>query len=193
MSLVIASQLVYFSLFPANNTSLAVFGAFSFLLSLLKIGMAAKTVIFAVMLFSVFAISLFVLSHACARKIAVLVIVFFMFASLSAYTISHYNSATYWQGTAPAQAGHWLDRMADSKSIILFDARDCINRDIKNAKVLCAEKNYSSIAGFWLNREILFADPTVETRGADYAVSQHELALERFKEFTEGISIYKLK
>ena len=59
--------------------------------------------------------------------------------------------------------------------------------------MLCAEKNYSSIAGFWLNREILFADPTVETRGADYAVSQHELALERFKEFTEGISIYKLK
>ena len=193
VSLLAASQLVYFSLFPANNISLTAFGAFSFLLNLLNFNSIAKAVIFAALLLGVFAAALLMLKRTSARRIAAMAVLFFILTSLLAYSVSYYNSANYWQGTAPAQAGHWLGGVAGSTATILFDVRDCSNRDIKNTNALCAEQTHSSITGFWINSEILFADPTIETRSADYIVSQHELALERFKDFPNNIHIYKLK
>lgn len=194
IALIAGSQLIFFSLFPANNISLTIFGIISILINKLNLNIVLQASLFALVCLSLLFAGYFIVkkSNLTTRKIAMLVLLFFLATSLLAYGISYYNATSNWNNTEQAQLGRWFNDIDKGQSKVLFDIRDCEGRDLRLSGIMCAERHYSSTIGFWMNNELIIADPSEGPYDSTYIISKHELEFEKIKELS-AIKVYRVK
>lgn len=194
LTMVAASQLVFFSLFPANNISLTAFGIMSYLLEKLNSGMILSSIFFTFVCLTLLFASYFILTKRLftARKIALFVLLFFLATGTAAYAVNYYNASNYWHNTEQSRLGFWFNDFDKGQSKILFDIRDCSGKEIKDPDLLCSIGNHASMTGFWINNEIIVVDPTINTFNSKYIISKHDLEFEKVKEFSNNIYVYEV-
>lgn len=205
--LIIASQLIFFPLFPVNNMSLSWLGVLKFIFDFFVFKIKTfetvfsygATVVFLILLVGIILIFawFYQKNKLNSKHLLYCLIIFFFLVSLLNFCIIYYNANTFWYNGEQTQLGLWFNKYDPEISTILFDERDgckifkanqtCIyNPFYRNGK----QSGSATIMGFWMNDEIKIG--SVENlKGIDYVVSRHKLDLPLLRKTESGIFLYQ--
>ena len=93
-------------------------------------------------------------------KFSTLAIALFLGTSLAAYGVTYYNAKTNWFNNEQMQMGYFFNEYdKDSYSTLLIDSRDCTGKITRAEQGTLCENDISSIAGFFINDDIIVGDP----------------------------------
>ncbi len=191
------AQLAITPLFPINNISLTYIGVFKYIIEFLLFNKTSFDVVFSWASFIIVgaALALCCLSFIYLKKInftklVAIMIIFFAISSVSIYALNYYNAKNYWFNNVQMQMGYFFNNMDKSKdAVVLIDIRDCNGKISKESQSTLCENNISSIAGFFINNEIIVANPE-ESIGYDYVITRHKLPFSLIKEIN-NLYLYK--
>ncbi len=182
--ILLSSQLLYFSLFPANNISLALIGSANLVLSTiinLKISIIIITLILLSTLILINKIKLN------SKKIIYLLITLFIITSILGYASTTYNSKKSWENNPQIKLSEWISKNIDKNSRILIDEDYCGTFN-KNSEVLCTTGQSTELTALWIMNPISINN--INTTKTDYIITKKELNLKLIKE-TNRIKLYK--
>lgn len=197
ISMLFVAQLAITPLFPVNNLSLTHIGVFKYIVEFLLFNKTDFSVVFSWTSFIIvgIALALWCLSFIYLKKISftklvTIMIIFFTILSFSVYAIDYYNAKTYWFNSDQMQIGYFFNSMEKNhKLTVMIDERDCNGKISKlDQKTLC-ENKISSVAGFFINENIVVGNPEKED-DYDYVITRHELNMDVVKA-KNGLYLYK--
>jgi len=204
---ILASQLIFFPLFPINNMSLSWLGVLKFIFDFFVFKIKTFETIFsyeATIVFIILLVGITLIPALFYRKkrstlkhLLYGFIVFFFLVSLLNFCIIYYNTNTFWYNGEQTQLGLWFNKYDPKISTILFDERDgckifktnqtCIyNPFYRNGEI----SGSATIMGFWMNDEIRIGSVD-NLEGVDYIVSRHNLNLPLLRRTESGIFLYQ--
>ena len=185
--MVLASQLVFFDLFPANNMSLFWLGVVSYFAETAISNIYILTAIYAAILLAVFIAAVILLKYLNTNKLVALMIVFFLALSLvNMFAIS--QNSNEWSELDDGQLGLWIND--NLHGTILIDDSYCNEFDFRDANTLCSKKNKSSLLGFWINEELRVGSKDDET--VDYIITRTKLDLKKVYAL-KGTFVYQVQ
>ncbi len=184
------SQAVLSQLFPVNHISTAYLGVLNYLLLLLTKFPANIIIIGTVLWIIPFIFYKIKLNF---QKTFSLFALFFILLNILNFTLIYYNSNEFWYKGEQMQLGIWMDSYDPKISTILFDNRDCTS-DLRklDQTTLCQPSGSTTIIGFWLNDNIIVANPD-NLEDVDYIISRHEFNLPLIKSSKDNVYIYSLE
>lgn len=188
--LLFAAQLAVASLFPFNNASLTLVGVAKYGLDVFFVGrFVGDAVVYSsfVVLAAVLGLSPLLFLRR-ARWQPYLVMAFVVVSSVLAFAVT-YENARRWHGSEQMRLGMLLNELDPDVSRIVFDERDCVERLSVAGEGICELTRRSTIAGFWLNDEIVVGD--VYAEDYDLVVSKHHLGFERVNDLKGEVFAYR--
>lgn len=170
---VIATPLIFYSLFPVNNPSLIYLGIAKVILSLI-------TNNYLIIILTFLAITPLIMTKIYKfdfNKIISFYFILFSLISLLNIMFIIYNSNTRWYTLDQTKIGLFLNDYDKGKSTILFDKRD-IDRDFRWDNEIEQRERSIGIIGFWLNNKIIIGDINKDKNKANYIISTEKLDLQ---------------
>ncbi|MFH1593049.1 MAG: glycosyltransferase family 39 protein [Candidatus Woesearchaeota archaeon] len=193
--LLLSSQLILFPLFSPNNISIGYLGASKYIFEYLFYGKTGfesifnigTLIFFSILFFSIpFLLKILKLNF---KRAFYFFVIFFLLTSSFNYLTTYVNSDRYWYEGDQMQLGLWFNEYnKDPTAVILFDERD--SGPISKLNQTNIGVGSTTLAGFWMNSEIIFGDLSDLTK-VDYVYSKHDLDLELLRE-QGGFKIYKV-
>jgi len=184
-----ASQLTIAPLFPYNNANLTLLGVAKYALDILFLGSFVDSMI-VWPTFLVLAILLFFVPWIFLRREKwqpTLILIFFIISSIFAFAIT-YQQSQEWYHTEQMQLGLQLNELSPEPSRIVFDERSCTEKLYRESKEICESSKRSTIAGFFMNDDIVIGD--VYQEDADFVISTRFLPLERVNNLNVEVFVY---
>lgn len=188
--ILISSQLMFFSLFPLNNLSVAEIGVVNFILE--KFTSKLISVLITTIIIIGIIIGLIILNKKnILRKyniIKVLAIIFIVFNIIN-YSLVIYNSKT-WYNHPQEQLSLWINENIHKDKLILIDKEDCGIFTKETPKILCTPKKATQLTALWIINPVIIED--IKTP-SDYIITSKKLDLELIKKTENDIYLYKSK
>ncbi|MDD5254374.1 MAG: glycosyltransferase family 39 protein [Candidatus Nanoarchaeia archaeon] len=185
--MIIASQLVYFKLFPINNMELVWIGAMSYIIN-------PKILVFLIPLMSILAIFFLIKKEIEPKKLINLLIIFLILLNILSY-IAIFKVSGEWSENPQIRLGEFLNNYDNKVSNILMDKNNCIDKLEKETKNegICSINNTITIIGLKTNDNIYIGDyKTFKSGQYDFLISKESLDYQIIKE-EDKIYIYSLK
>ncbi len=198
--LVLATQLMFFPLFPVNGPSVVWIGVANYILEFLLFAKTSATQVFSWTSLIVFAIlfallPLIVLILQRRKSITLERIVaftagFFIILNIMNYGLTYYNAKEGWYEKDQNQLGVWINKNIE-QGTFLIDERACTGKISKeDQQSLCNKNKETTIIGFWIRGPLIIGD--IENDQADYIISKEKLDLPTIKQQGE-IYLYRGK
>jgi 4-amino-4-deoxy-L-arabinose transferase-like glycosyltransferase len=163
---VLSSQLLYFRLFPSNNSSLSILGTMQEILN--------PWLIYLIIIITT--VFLLILKNKLQKKtIIYLLFSLFIISSILGATATIYNVETYWYNSEQTQFGLWINKNIPSDKIIMFDKLSegkIVKENQSTIYEILKEKYIISIMGFWFKNKVIIGDIN-ENENFDYYITQN--------------------
>lgn len=198
--LVLATQLIFFPLFPVNGLSVVWIGVAKYILEFLLFAKTSATQIFSwtslvifAFFFALLPLAVFILQkrkNITLEKIVALTAGFFIILNIMNYGLTYYNAKEGWYEKDQNQLGVWINKNVRDGTFVI-DEQACSGKISKEDQgSLCNPNKETTIIGFWIRGPLIIGD--VEEEAADYIISKQQMELPLIKKQGE-IYLYRAK